>query len=249
MENERVKYFDEYMDSIFASGVDLTPAGFERGAEEYEVQYGRFLPSARDAAILDAGSGAGQFLYFLKKKGYVNFTGIDISPQQVDFCRKNVSENVELADVFDYLKERRGAFDLVSLNDVPEHIPKEKVVPLLSLLRAGLKAGGKLILKTPNLGNFFSVFLRYKDFTHETGFTEKSLRQVLWLAGFREITVFSPEAPGSKNLKGRLRRVPELFIRFVLYKLFWYQGYVAPEIMTPLLAASAVNDVGDSALL
>ncbi len=241
MKNERVKYFDEYMESIFASGTDLTPAGVERGAEEYEALYGHLLPASRDAVILDAGSGAGQFLYFLKKKGYTNFTGIDMSPQQVDFCRKNISENVVLADVFDYLKERHGVFDLISLNDVLEHIPKEKVIPLLSLLRAGLKVGGKLILKTPNLGNFFSVYQRYKDFTHEAGFTERSLRQVLWLAGFREITIFGPGAPRSKNLKRRMQRALELFIRFVLRKLFWYQGYVAPEIMTPLLAASAVK--------
>ncbi len=241
MENERGKYFDEYMDSIFASGVDLTPEGFRQGAREYEGQYGRLLPESRDVAILDVGSGAGQFLYFLNKRGYVNFTGIDMSRQQVDFCKKNVSEKVILADVFDYLKEKRDAFDLICLNDVLEHIPKEKVIPLLSLLRAGLKAGGKLILKTPNMGNFFSVFLRYKDFTHEFGFTERSLRQVLWLAGFRDITVFGPEAPCAKNLKGRLQCVFKRLIYFVLYKLFWYQGYVAPEIMTPLLVASAIK--------
>lgn len=241
MENERVKYFDEHMDSIFSLGVKLTPEEFERGAADYEAMYGRFLPASMDAAILDAGSGAGHFLYYLKNKGYSNFTGIDMSPQQVDFCRKNISENVVLADVFDYLKERHGVFDLISLNDVLEHIPKEKVILLLSLLRANLKVGGKLILKTPNLGNFFSVYLRYKDFTHETGFTERSLRQVLWLAGFREITIFGPEAPRSKNLKGRMQRALELFMRFVLYKLFWYQGYVVPEILTPLLAAPAVK--------
>lgn len=241
MKNERVKYFDEYMDSVFSLGVKLTPEEFELGAADYEAMYGRFLPESRDAAILDAGIGAGHFLYYLKKKGYTNFTGIDISPQQVDFCRKNISENVALADVFDHLKARRGVFDLISLNDVLEHIPKEEIVPLLSLVRESLKAGGKLILKTPNLGNFFSTYARYKDFTHETGFTERSLRQVLWLAGFREISIFGPETPGGKTLERGAQKALTWCIRFVLRKLFWYQGYVAPEIMTPLLAAAAVK--------
>lgn len=241
MDNERKQYFDEYMDSIFASSVKLTPEEFEHGAAEYGSMYGRFMPVQRDAVILDAGSGAGHFLYFLKKQNYTNFIGIDMSPQQVDFCKKNISEKVVLADAFDYLKGKTDTFDLISLNDVLEHIPKEKVIPLLSLLREGLKVGGKLILKTPNLGNFFSLYARYKDFTHEVGFTERSLRQVLWLAGFREITVFGPDAPRARNLKGRLQGALTAFIRFALYKLFWYQDYVAPEIMTPLLAASAVK--------
>jgi 2-polyprenyl-3-methyl-5-hydroxy-6-metoxy-1,4-benzoquinol methylase len=241
MENERTKYFDEYMDSIFASGVKLTPEEFEQGAGDIEAMYGRFMPAARDAAILDVGSGAGHFLYFLKKKGYSNFTGIDMSPQQVEFCKKNVSDKVVLADAFEYLRDKNEAFALISLNDVIEHIPKEKVVPLLSLLRSSLKPGGQLVLKTPNLGNFFSVYGRYKDFTHETGFTERSLKQVLWLAGFREITIFGPEAPPPGNFKGKVQRQVERGIRFVLGKLYWYQGYVAPEIMTPLLAAAAVK--------
>lgn len=241
MENERVKYFDEYMDSIFSLGVKLTPEEFERGAADYEAMYGRFLPASMDAAILDAGSGAGHFLYFLKKKGYSNFTGIDMSPQQVDFCKKNISEKVILADAFNYLGDKSGTFDLISLNDVLEHIPKDNVIPLLSLLRASLKVGGKLILKTPNLGNFFSVYTRYKDFTHEAGFTERSLRQVLWLAGFREMEVFGPEVLYAGGLKGGLQRTAVSFIRFLLQKSFWYQGYVAPEILTPLLAAAAVK--------
>ena len=241
MENSRDKCFYEYMDSIFGPSNELSPEEFERVAMDYEAQYGQILPPSRDAVILDAGSGAGHFLYFLKKKGYVNFTGVDISHQQIEFCRDNISGNVVLADIFDYLRERIGIFDLISLNDVLEHIPKDKVILLLSLSRQSLRVGGKLILKTPNLGNFFSVYLRYKDFTHESGFTEKSLRQVLWLAGFRDIMIFGPGAQYSKNLKGRLQRPVTLFIRFIIFKLYQHQGYVAPDIMSPLLVAVAVK--------
>ena len=47
----------------------------------------------------------GHFLYFLKKMGYSNFIGIDISSQQVDFVREYITNNVILADGFDFLKE------------------------------------------------------------------------------------------------------------------------------------------------
>lgn len=241
MKNSRTEYFDEYMDSIFASGNELSPEEFKLVAADYEEMYGQFLPSSRDAAILDAGSGAGHFLYFLKKKGYVNYTGVDISHQQIEFCRKNISENVVLADIFDYLQEKKGCFDLISVNDVLEHIPKERVHSFLCLARQTLKPNGKIILKTPNMGNFFSLYPRYKDFTHESGFTEKSLHQVLWLAGFRDMTIFGPEAHYPKTIKGKLQKSVSLFIRFALRKLYQYQGYVAPEIMSPLLVTVAVK--------
>jgi len=241
VKNSQTEYFDEYMDSIFASGNELSPDKFELVASDYEALYGQFLPSSLDAAILDAGCGAGHFLYFLKKKGYVNSTGIDISHQQIEFCRKNISGNVVLADIFDYFQENKDCYDLISLNDVLEHLPKERVHSLLCLARQALNPGGKLILKTPNMGNFFSLYPRYKDFTHESGFTEKSLRQVLWLAGFRDMTIFGPEARYPKNIKGRLQRAVSLFICFVLRKLYQYQGYVAPDIMSPLLVAVAVK--------
>ncbi len=169
MKNERTKYFDEYLESIFSSGVLLTPEEFERNAAEYDSQYGRFLPSSRDAAILDAGCGTGHFLYFLKKKGYTNFTGIDLSPQQLEYCRKNIWEKAEEADIFEYLRSRSGTFDLVVLNDVLEHIPKDKVVDLLALCRNALTTGGRLLLRTPNMGNFFSLYAQVQGFHTRVG--------------------------------------------------------------------------------
>ena len=61
----------------------------------------------------------------------------------------------------------------------------------------------------------------------------------MWLAGFRYINIFGPEAQYSKNLKGKLQRSVTLFIRFIVFKLYQHQGYVAPDILSPLLAAVA----------
>jgi hypothetical protein len=79
------------------------------------------------------------------------------------------------------------------------------------------------------MGNPCALRLRYADFTHEIGFTDKSLQQVLWIAGFRDIRVLP--APD----QGLLNKVVAGAIRFFIRKIMWYQGFVAPEILTPVL--------------
>jgi hypothetical protein len=49
-----------------------------------------------------------------------------------------------------------------------------------------LKPGGKVFIKTPNMENPFNLRSRYMDFSHEVGFTEHSLYEVLSTAGFRK---------------------------------------------------------------
>lgn len=241
MKDYRDAYFDEYMDSIFAASNKLTKEELERSMSMYEKWYGKYLPASKDASIIDIGSGAGHFLYFLGKNGYRNFLGIDISPQQIDFCKKHVSDKVLLCDAFEYLEGKRCCFDVVCLNDIIEHIYKEKVLDFLTLVKQSLNKGGVLLVKTPNLGNPFSTYLRHKDFTHEIGFTEVSLRQVLWLAGFRDINIFGPERSCTKSFRDRLRRGATLFIRFMITKLYQHQDYSVPSILTPLLVGVAVN--------
>ena len=67
----------------------------------------------------------GHFLYYLKEKGYTNFFGIDIEENQIEFCRRNFTENVETANVLDYLKNCESIYDTIVMNDVIEHIKKK----------------------------------------------------------------------------------------------------------------------------
>ena len=225
--------FREYFDSIFGRSNIFSKEEYEQHRINHEMNYGKFLPSDRNSRILDIGCGAGHFLYFLKKKGFDNFLGIDISQQQVDFCRKNVSEQVERADALEFLKDRSKSYGMIVANDVLEHIPKDKVIPFLSLIYNALKSSGIFLMKVPNLGNPFAIRLRYVDFTHAVGFTEKSLYQVLWIAGFRNIQILPLQEKGFK------RRIFAGTIRFCLGKLMWHQGFVAPRILTPLLVGVA----------
>lgn len=229
MENKEL--FDEYFDSVFKLSNKFTESEYAQKCREYDMLYKEFMPADKSAQILDIGCGAGHFLYFLNKKGYIDIQGIDISAQQIDFCRKKISEKVTQADAFDFLADKKEIYDVISSHDVLEHIPKEKVIPFLRLVYAGLKPGGVFFAKTPNMGNLFSLRLRYADFTHQVGFTEKSLRQVFWIAGFRDIRILPSYDHGLRQ------KVAAAIIRFFICKLMWYQGYVAPEILTPVLIA------------
>lgn len=232
---KREKLFDEYFTSIFSHSNVFSKQEYENACGQFELNAERFLPSAKDSKILDIGCGAGHFLYYLKKKGYTHFLGIDISRQQVDFCRENVTERVELAEAFDFLEDKKEAFDAVTAYDLLEHIPKHGIVDFLKLVNATLKDQGLFLLRTPNMGNPLSVYSRYKDFTHEVGFTDRSLYQVLWTAGFREIRILPYQHYSTRTFKRFIESRLARMTGFILTKLFQIQGFVAPRVKTPLL--------------
>ena len=86
-------YFDDYFKSIFEDSNPLTRSQFEESCLRFENEIGRFLPENLNDKILDIGCGCGHFLYYLNNKGYTNFSGIDISAQQVKYCEENITEN------------------------------------------------------------------------------------------------------------------------------------------------------------
>jgi 2-polyprenyl-3-methyl-5-hydroxy-6-metoxy-1,4-benzoquinol methylase len=239
MAEKRDKLFDEYFSSIFNQSNIFLKREYEDASLLFEINYGKFLPSHKEAKILDIGCGTGHFLYFLEKKDYTKFLGIDISQQQIDFCRENVSKKVVTINAFEFLKQKKNIYDAIVANDLLEHIPKEDVPKLLKLINDSLKNEGIFLMRTPNMGNPFAIYSRYKDFTHEVGFTDKSLYQVFWTAGFRDIQIL----PYRRHTKRSFKRFIEFkiarMIGFILKKLFQIQGFVAPKILTPLLMGVA----------
>lgn len=226
--------YERYLESVFIRLNIPSREAFEYMAQCYLDWYGPYLTKNKDARILDFGCGMGHFLYFLKKMSYSNFIGIDISPQQVDFVRKYITNNVILADGFDFLKEslRKGDyFDIIVLNDVIEHIPKVKIPELLKLMFNVLKPGGKVFIKTDNMGNPFNLRSRYMDFTHEIGFTEHSLYEVLYMAGFRKIRVFGAREPCGRGIKVWIMRLMNSSFHVFLRSLFRVLLIPPPEIL------------------
>lgn len=103
--------------------------------------------------ILDAGSGYGQYTYFMSRlKIHPNITAVDVKKEQITDCnnffksinRKNVTFSV--ADLTTF--EKKNEFDLVLCVDVMEHITEDEKV--FSNFHAALKSGGMLLVSTPS---------------------------------------------------------------------------------------------------
>ncbi len=149
--------------------------------------YRKYLSSNKKIKILDIGCGNGLFLEFLKSMGYSNIEGIDLSTENIKIC-KSKGLKVENKEAFNFLKKSKG-YDLIIMNDVIEHIKKEKIISLLKLIKRKLNKNGALIIKTLNMSNPISLNTLYCDFTHEWGYTEKSIKQVCENANFTKIKV------------------------------------------------------------
>jgi len=231
--------FEEYFDSNFKKSNILTEKQYGKIADEFKKLYGEILVQDKGAVILDIGCGAGHFLYYLKKEGFENFLGIDISVQQLEFCKKNISGKVELANGVDFLKDKSEVYDVIAAHDILEHLPKDKTILFIREVNKALKKEGIFLLRTPNMSNPFSIDSRYCDFTHEVGFTAKSLYQVLWVGGFRDITIFPPKNILVRSVRNFLRkglvRMLHSFIRFIYY----IQDFTVPDNLDKNLVAVA----------
>lgn len=232
--------FDTYIDNIFGEGGQ---AIFK--LRQFEINYRHLFPADSKAALLDIGIGRGEMLSCMKNWGYTNFRGVDISPSTVAFCSSLDLPCEQVEDTTSWLKENEKSFDLITILDVLEHVKKEDAIALLKALNGSLKPGGVLIVQVPNMQAPDSQLHRYNDLTHEVGFIENSLRQVLHVAGFSAITIKGFEDSVSPTVREK--------VRLVLRRWFWsivrlsrrINGNLDPAILYPVFYAVAVKGGGD----
>jgi 2-polyprenyl-3-methyl-5-hydroxy-6-metoxy-1,4-benzoquinol methylase len=147
-----------------------------------------WLPTDRQARILDFGCGWGHQLLGLWCAGYRNLEGVEISPEQARIAQAGIGGRARIycIDGRDLLKDKKRAYDLITLNDVIEHVPPSSALPLLRSLWEAMDAGGRLVVRTPNSSSLLASYSRYIDVTHVAGYTEWSLMQLLDESGFVE---------------------------------------------------------------
>jgi len=230
--------FDNYLSSRFERG---NKGAIERYFEEFEINFSAFLPSDKEASILDIGCGMGQFIKYLRRKGYSNVTGIDVSQEAIDYCRKNDIKNVsKITTLGDFVSDNANKFDFIILKSVIAHFKREDVVLNLRLIRRALKEGGFILVETFNTSVLTGPFVLYDDFTHKVGFTEESLLQVLREAGFNDIKI-----SGNKHKIKDIRSLAWIIAKrawfFILRMIYIIERGIGdnPRILSKLLIAIA----------
>ncbi|HAH20839.1 MAG: hypothetical protein A2Y00_03095 [Omnitrophica WOR_2 bacterium GWF2_43_52] len=201
---------------------ELNTGDYDRWIESYDLNYQDLIGSSDTQNILDIGCGMGHFLYYLKKRGYKNFLGVDIGREQIEHCRVKVTNNVKrVENIFGFLNERKNSYDLIVLNDVLEHFNRDDTINLLQQIVCSLKKGGRLLIKTPNMGSLFACASLSIDFTHQIGFSEISLPQVLRAVGFSSIGVRPEKIYISSKIKSMLftilRMFYFMFLKFLVF--------------------------------
>jgi SAM-dependent methyltransferase len=144
------------------------------------------LDARSDLTVLDVGCGAGGMLGPLSKYGEV--TGVDTSPELVDFCRGRGFERVLVGSATD-LPVDRGSVDLITLFDTIEHIADDGRA--LEQCRAALSADGLLFVSVPAYQFLYANNDRVAH--HERRYTARQLRGKLISAGFTptKVTYFN----------------------------------------------------------
>lgn len=138
----------------------------------------RHRPKARPLRILEVGAGTGSNLELLKSYGTVDA----IEPD--DGARKFAEQRSGLAIKGGYLPHvplDDGAYDLIVLLDVLEHIPGD--VEALTYLRAKLAPGGRILVTVPGAPWMWSA--HDVAHHHQRRYTAAHLRRVFGEAGLR----------------------------------------------------------------
>lgn len=201
----------EYRSALYASYRETHYKAFNPGDaasrrsvyESYDLTFGPFLPSGHHSRILDVACGSGFLLEWLLARGYRSVQGIDVSPDQVRYCKER-GLPVEEVEAQLFLEQNVG-FDLVTLTDVLEHLKKDEAIGIVSAVRKALNTGGAILIRTPNASSMVASTERWIDLTHELLYTEQSLRQLLRTCGFKNITIVDNQAPFGLRPKRLLR--------------------------------------------
>jgi SAM-dependent methyltransferase len=176
------------------------------------------LPKSKDARILDIGCGYGQTLRELRRNGYVNARGVDISHHAVKVCHEQGLDALVVDDLEQWQPE--APYHFIFMSHVLEHIAKPRIIPTCAAIRSFLFPGGKFCVAVPNAQSATNAYWAYEDFTHETLFTSGSLYFVLRSAGFDQIDFLDRNGLEGKSFLTRCIKYP-LILAYRAKLSFW----------------------------
>lgn len=224
----------EYRKKIYASYVTNGFGETHTNEKMYQIQkkyfkknYLKYLPEDKNARICDLGCGCGEFVRFLVETGYKYVTGVDTSVENIERCNSLNMKNALLLceDIEKFLDENDEKFDAIVFNDVIEHLTKDEIIVILCKIQENIKDFGCVLIKTPNMANpFVNTAGRYIDFTHEIGFTEYSMRQVLRATDYKNIKIIGTDIYVMNPIISIIAKLFSKIINIFLYLFSYLYG-------------------------
>ena len=232
------EFFENYMGNAFDGRKQA-----EFKIKQFEFNYKKYFPINKDSKVLDIGIGRGEMLTCMKNWNYGNnYLGIDISPSTVEFCKTLGLNCDRVEDTAEWLKQHENSFVVITMLDVLEHVPKAQVIDFLKAIRCALVKNGIFIVQVPNLQAPEGYLHRYNDFTHESGFVEHSLRQVLLTSGFRKLQFEGFEEVRLGGCEEKMKK----FLRSIFWRYIKFTRAINhnlnPKILNPVFYAIAINE-------
>lgn len=137
-------YIDTYYNRLLAY----------EGYKEETVKFLESINVAKNSKFLDVGCGTGWFLALLRRHGWKNLSGLDISPDMLAIAKEMVPDILFLESPIQEIDESAGGgYDVITCLGTLHHMPDlNKVAGKLFSL---LKPQGWLVLHEPNENWFY----------------------------------------------------------------------------------------------
>jgi 2-polyprenyl-3-methyl-5-hydroxy-6-metoxy-1,4-benzoquinol methylase len=142
---------------------------------------------AKDKAILDIGTGNGNFVAEISK---IAREAVGIEPEK----RLNESFKMRNLKIMGSLEEVEDKFDLVTMFHVLEHIPEP--IKFLTSVKNNIKIDGLLVIEVPNLDDALLKIYESSSFSNFTfwdnhlyTYNARTLEAIIKAAGFRHVEI------------------------------------------------------------
>lgn len=165
--------------------------GFSKFQKFYQRNYFHHLPPDKGSRILVISCGTGYFVESLRNAGYRNVMGIDSDAAKVEYAVGR-GLNCQHANAFPFLEGSTGQapFDIIVAEQEVNHLTKPEIIRFLNLCHSNIATGGRLFIHALNGANpITGAEALAQNFDHYNTFTEYSLKQVLFRAGFNPVRV------------------------------------------------------------
>jgi len=180
------KYISNHFSRVYGGDIKLT---FDKRYYIWKSYLTDLLPVDKQSAVLEIGCGMGHNLYSLKRLGYNDVIGFDISKECVDFCNrqdlKSVYYQTEDKFINKWVKNKKYSF--IVLYDVIEHYKPDGATKILLLLKKILAKDGIIFISVPNAEYPLNSNTLYSDITHHFMYNEFSMGQLLHLSGMKAV--------------------------------------------------------------